>query len=59
MDEQSKNLPFDLKEELISYCCSDVALLKAGCLKFIDEFKTIAKFDPMEKCVTIVQACNR
>ncbi|PFX34623.1 Ankyrin-1 [Stylophora pistillata] len=25
----------------------------------VDEFKTIAKFDPMEKCVTITQACNR
>ncbi|PFX12657.1 putative DNA polymerase [Stylophora pistillata] len=57
--ERSKNLPFNLKEELISYCRSDVALLKAGCLKFIAEFKAIAKFDPIEKCITIAQACNR
>ncbi|XP_022797981.1 uncharacterized protein LOC111336197 [Stylophora pistillata] len=59
MEEQSKNLTFDLKKELVAYCRSDVKLLKAGCLKFTDEFKTIAKFDPMEKCVTIAQACNR
>lgn len=59
MEEQSKNLTFDLKKELVAYCRSDVKLPKAGCLKFIDEFKTIAKFDPMEKCVTIAQACNR
>ncbi|PFX13983.1 putative DNA polymerase [Stylophora pistillata] len=57
-EERSKNLPFDLKKELIAYCRSDVALLKAGCLKFIDEFKAIAKFDPIEKCNTIAQACN-
>ncbi|PFX14055.1 hypothetical protein AWC38_SpisGene21823 [Stylophora pistillata] len=58
-EENSKNLPFELIKELIAYCRSDVALLKAGCLKFIDEFQAIAKFDPMEKCVTIAQACNR
>ncbi|XP_022777898.1 uncharacterized protein LOC111319371 [Stylophora pistillata] len=43
----------------MAYCRSDVKLLKAGCLKFIEEFHSIAKFDPMEKCVTIAQACNR
>ena len=37
-EERCKNLPFDLKKELISYCRLDVALLKAGCLNFIDEF---------------------
>ncbi|PFX27098.1 hypothetical protein AWC38_SpisGene8231 [Stylophora pistillata] len=58
-EESNKNLHFDLKYELVAYCGSDVALLKAGCLKFIDEFNAIAKSDPMEKCVTIAQACNR
>lgn len=58
-EESDKNLHFDLKYELVAYCRSDVALLKAGCLKFIDEFNAIAKSDPMEKCVTIAQACNR
>ncbi|XP_022802010.1 uncharacterized protein LOC111339593 [Stylophora pistillata] len=57
--EQRKNQPFHLKEELIAYCCSDVKLLKAGCQKFIEEFQSIAKFNPMAKCVTIAQACNR
>ena len=58
-EEAAKQHPFDLKEELLAYCHSDVALLKAGCHKFIQEFKSIAGFNPMEKCVTIAAACNR
>ena len=50
---------YDLKRELIEYCGSDVKLLKAGCQKFVAEFRTVAGFDPLEKCVTITQACNR
>lgn len=58
-EEQRKNQPFHLKEELLAYGRSDVKLLKAGCKKLIREFKSRAEFDPMEKCVTIAQACNR
>ncbi|CAH3133067.1 unnamed protein product [Pocillopora meandrina] len=58
-EEAAKQHPFDLKEELLAYCHSDVVLLKAGCHKFIQEFKSIAGFNPMEKCVTIAAACNR
>ena len=54
-----KQDPFDLKQELIAYCQSDVALLKAGCLKFVNEFQSTSGFDPMEKCATIASACNR
>ena len=42
-----------------AYCESDVKLLKAGCRKFRKEFQQHAKFDPIEKCVTIASACNR
>ena len=41
------------------YCESDVKLLKAGCEKFVKEFRGPAKFDPLEKCLTIASACNR
>ena len=58
-EEESKQHLFDLKEELLAYCHSDVVLLKAGCHKFIQEFKSIAGFNPMEKCVTIAAACIR
>ena len=33
-------------------------ILKAACLKFIQEFQEEAGFNPMEKCVTIASACN-
>jgi len=42
-----------------AYCESDIKLLKAGCRKFRKEFKQHVNFDPVEKCVTIVSACNR
>ena len=50
---------FDLAKDMRSYCESDVKLLKAGCEKFVAEFKKAAKFDPMEKSLTIASACNR
>ncbi|XP_073233328.1 uncharacterized protein [Porites lutea] len=33
-------------------------VLKAACLKFIQEFKEEAGFNPIEKCATIASACN-
>lgn len=33
-------------------------VLKAACLKFIQEFKEEAGFNPTEKCGTIASACN-
>ena len=50
---------FNLKNDMASYCESDVKLLKAGCAKFVQEFREAADFDPMEKCLTIASACNR
>ena len=50
---------FKLKEDMTKYCRSDVKLLKAGCYKFVGEFKEQAKFDPLERCLTIASACNR
>ena len=50
---------FHLIRDMKKYCESDVKLLKAGCQKFVAEFKTVAGFDPLEKCITIASACNR
>ena len=50
---------FNLKNDMASYCESDVKLLKAGCAKFVQEFREASDFDPMEKCLTIASACNR
>ena len=43
---------------MIDYCKSDVALLKAGCEAFQQEFEQQAGFNPMAKCITIASACN-
>ena len=58
-DQVRRNVPFDFKQELIAYCQSDVALLKAGCIKFQQEFQSQAGFNPMETCITIASACNK
>ncbi len=55
----AEDYEFDLKRDMTRYCESDVKLLKAGCVKFVKEFRGPAQFDPMEKCLTIASACNR
>ena len=49
---------FNFKEELLTYCQSDVRLLKQGCIKFQSQFKDIADFNPMKECITIASSCN-
>ena len=55
-DEQAT---FHLQQELIAFGQSDVQLLKQGCMKFQQEFKTLTNFNPVEQCITIASACNR
>ncbi len=55
----AEDYEFDFQKELVAYCRSDVKLLHEGCKVFRGEFKAIAGFDPMEKCITIASACNR
>ena len=56
VDEQYQ---FHFAHELLSYCQSNVRLLKEGCTKFATEFQQLAGFNPFEHCVTIASACNR
>ena len=51
-------MPFDFRQEMIDHCKSDVALLKAGCEAFQQEFERQAGFNPMTKCMAIASACN-
>ena len=53
-----RNVQFNFKEELISYCQSDVKILKQGCQAFQREFHNEAGFNPMEEAYTIASACN-
>ena len=57
-EQVQRNVPFDFQHEMIAYCMSDVALLKAGCEAFQQEFERQAGFNPMAKCITIASACN-
>lgn len=56
--ELERNDEYVLREELNKYCHSDVMVLKAACLQFIQEFNDEAGFNPIEKCATIASACN-
>ena len=58
-ERRAENYEFNFQEELLSYCQSDVRLLKEGCTKFAAEFQQLAGFNPFEHCVTIASACNR
>ena len=40
------------------YCKSDVELLEGGCESFAKELEQHAKFNPLERCMTIASACN-
>ena len=57
-DQVRRNVSFNFRQEMIDYCKSDVALLKAGCEAFQQEFQTQAGFNPMAKCMTIASALN-
>lgn len=57
-DQVRQNVVFNFKQELLDYCKSDVALLKAGCQAFQEEFTNEAGFNPMAECFTIASACN-
>ena len=57
-EQVGRNVQFNFKEELISYCQSDVRLLKQGCEAFQNEFQSQAGFNPMVECFTIASACN-
>ena len=58
VEQVRRNVQFNFKEELISYCQSDVQLLKQGCQAFQREFNSEAGFNPMEQAYTIASACN-
>ena len=63
--EQNKNSLFDFKNELRTYCESDVLLLTEGCLKFRKIIMQQTKrpqdscgVDPFQVSITIASLCN-
>ena len=57
-DQIRRNVSFHFRQGMIDYCKSDVALLKAGCETFQQEFERQTGFNPMAKCITIASVGN-
>ena len=57
-EKVSERYIFNFQHELLTYCQSDVRLLKQGCIKFQSQFHDICGFNPMVHCITIASACN-
>ena len=63
--EKALGQPFDMQEELLSYCISDVDILRRCCIQFRELFMSITSrnqddegVDPFKNCITIASACN-
>ena len=57
-DQIRRNVSFHFRQGMIDYCKSDVALLKAVCETFQQEFERQTGFNPMAKCITIASVGN-
>ena len=55
---KESNYVFDFAQEILTYCRSDVDILRRCCLEFRELFCKITDIDPFEKCLTIASACN-
>lgn len=47
-DKVFQRYVFNFQDELLTYCQSDVRLLKQGCMTFQSQFKDIVNFNPMK-----------
>lgn len=57
-EKVSQRYIFNFQHERLTYCQSDVRLLKQGGITFESQFKEIVNFDPMHECITVASACN-
>lgn len=49
---------FDFQREILSYCQSDVDILRRSCLEFRELFRDVTDIDPFAECLTIASACH-
>ncbi|KAK3920954.1 putative DNA polymerase [Frankliniella fusca] len=56
-DQVNSNYTFNFKEEIISYCISDVQILREALESFRKLFMETAEFDPLTECLTLSSAC--
>ncbi|KAK6171965.1 hypothetical protein SNE40_018381 [Patella caerulea] len=57
--QQHKHEPFDFQHELMTYCKSDVDVLRRGCAAFRDLFMMDTGLDPFVESLTLASACNK
>ena len=57
-EQRKKAVVFDMQKEMLSYCRSDVHILRRCCLKFRSLIMDLCKIDPFEQCITIASVCN-
>ena len=55
---KENNYVFDFQHEILTYCCSDVDILRCCCLEFRELFRDVTDIDPFKSCLTIASACN-
>ena len=53
-----KGETWNFQNEMLDYCKSDVQLLREGCLKFAQDTKNEAGFNPLTQCITIASTCH-
>ena len=55
--EAQRDVVFDMRKEIVSYCRSDVTILRRACAKFQKLFKDVTTVDIFRECVTIASSC--
>ena len=56
---EQTGIVYDLEEEMLAYCHSDVDILMNGCMTFRRSFIEASGIDPFKDDVTIAGACSR
>ena len=57
-DKVREGESWNFKKEMLEYCESDVELLRQGCLRFAEDTKKDAGFNPLTQCITIASTCH-
>lgn len=55
---KENNYIFNFQQEVLTYCSSDIHILRRCCLQFRELFRDVTDIDPFEQCLTIASACN-
>lgn len=56
--ETLKGDTWNFQQEMMEYCKDDVRILREGCLKFAEDTRAEAGFNPLTTCITIASTCH-